>query len=371
MGEVIMNMFKKNNKKLILILALLLLISISITVYSLAQPSTVTNKVDENISQMETNYEYKATISPNMLYPEGGTIEVSDTMFKKITTAIPFDINSRIHSGKEVLVKGTYEVLLLVKAGDLWEKTFPLEQKQSFEHQSTKIAIIDKSFSIDMNKINSFITKVEEETGVRSDQYSIEVSPNIQGTITYAGKEVPLKIEDKLIFQYSYDKIVLASEKSVSSVTPFTTSETYTNTFQILGIVLPVNTVQVFSSLLSFLLLVAIIAIGYKNFAKLRVKRVTTQIEKINKKYGSRIITVSKKINMVNKSIFTLYSFKSVLKLSEDKELPIFFYRDSLEETGTYFVVDGDYLYTYETVKVDLVRNPNKDVGIGDAFAEN
>ena len=370
MGEVIMNIFKKNNKTLILILALLLLISTSITVYSLAQPSTVTNKVDENISQMETNYEYKATISPNVLYPEGGTIEVSDTMFKKITTAIPFDLNSTIHSGKEVLAKGTYEVLLLVKAGDLWEKTFLLEEKQSFEHKSTNIAIIDKPYLIDMSKINSFITKVEEETGVRSDQYSIEVSPNIQGTITYAGKEVPFKMEEKLIFQSSYDKIVLASEKSATSVTPFTTSETYTNSFQMLGLDLPISTVQLVSSLLSFLLLITIIALGYKNIAKLRVKRVTTQIDKINKKYGSRIITVSKKINMVNKSIFTLYSFKSVLKLSEDKELPIFFYRDSLEEIGTYFVVDGDYLYTYETVKVDVIRNPNKDV-IGDAFAES
>lgn len=371
MGEIIENIFNKKNGKLILILAILLLISASITVYSITQPSTITNQVDDNISQMETIYEYQATIKPNVLYPEGGTIEVGDTIFKKITTAIPFYMKTTIKSTNEVLAKGTYEIELIIRAGELWEKKFPLDIKQSFEQKGTEISLLDKMLNIDLEKVNTFIIQVEEETGMRSDQYTIEVVPNMQGTINFNEKEVPFQMEEKLIFQDSYDKIVLGSETRFESITPFTTTQKYTNTFQIFGLDLPISTIQLVSSLLSFLLLVAIIALGYKNFAKLRVKRVTTQIEKINKKYGSRIITVSKKINMMNKSIFTLYSFKSVLKISEDKELPIFLYRDALEEIGTYFVVDGDYLYTYDTVKVDLIRNSNKDVDIGDAFAEN
>ena len=130
-------------------------------------------------AQIGDNYDYKATITPNILYPNGGTVEVGDTIFKKITTAIPFNLKSTINSDNEVIAKGTHEVQLLVNAGDLWERSFPLEQKKSFEQKGTEISLIDTAYKIDLGKVNTFITQVEEETGIRPSQYTIEVVPNI------------------------------------------------------------------------------------------------------------------------------------------------------------------------------------------------
>ncbi len=369
MRKIVANLFKKTNIKLIYVLLPIFIVSAAISVYSLSKPASVTEVINDNSLQMETSYDYKATITPNILYPEGGTIEVGNTIFKKITTAIPFTLKSTVKSENEVIAKGTHEVQLVVKAGEFWDKTFPLESKQSFEQKGTDLSILNETFTIDLEKIKTFITQVEEETGIRPDQYVLEVVPNIQGTINYAEKESVLKAEDKLIFQYSYEEIKLASEKEYSSVTPFTTNQVIKNTISLFGFVIPLNLVQIVSMLLSVLLLIPMVFI-YKTWMKDQIKPTMSQVDKINKKYGSRIITVSQKENVSQKSIFTLYSFKSLLKISDEKELPIFSFRESLNESATYFIIDGDYFYNYETSNVSLVRSTNKDTGVGKAYVE-
>ena len=83
-----------------------------------------------NTSQIETSYDYKATITPNILYPNGGTVEVGDTIFKKITTAIPFNLKSTINSDNEVIAKGTYEVQLASQGRGPLGKIIPFRAKK-------------------------------------------------------------------------------------------------------------------------------------------------------------------------------------------------------------------------------------------------
>lgn len=368
MGEIIANLFKKYNKNLFFIIAILLLISVAILVYSLSRPTTLTIKKNDNLSHMETIYEYQATIKPNVLYPQGGTIEVGDTIFKKITTAIPFHMKSTIKSENEVLAKGTYEINLIVKAGELWEKTFPLDKEHAFQKNGTEISILDKSYNIEIERIQTFITQVEEETGIRSDQYSIEVVPNIQGTINYSGKEIPIKINDKLSFQYTYEKIILASEKSFSSTVPFSNFEEITNFLGILNLELSVETVRISSSLVSLLLLICTIFMGYKTQWNVRIKPIPTQVEKINKKYANRIIPVSNKMNTDQKSIITLQSFSSVLKIADEKELPIFYINNTQQDIAIYFIVEDEYLYQYEVSKIDILSRSSKKAPGSDRY---
>ena len=365
MVEIVARVFKKNNKKLLIIFTVLLLMSTSITVYSMSQPNTLTNKSDENVSRIDTIYDYKATIKPNLLNPEGGTIEVGDTFFKKITTAIPFTIKSTILSDNEVQANGTYEINLIVKAGELWEKTFPLDKEQTFQQNATEISILDKSYNIDIEKMKTFITQAEEETGVRSDQNTIEVIPTIKGTINYDGQEVPFQVNEKLIFQYTYEKIILASEKSYTSSLPFSTTKEITNSMGIFNLELPVDIVRIVSAFLSITLLISTLFIGYKTQWKVRIKPIPTQIEKINKKYSSRIIHVAEKINTNQKSIITVQSFTSILRIADEKELPIFHINNQQSEFATYFIVEGEYFYQYEVSKIEnvLSRSSKKAPG--------
>ncbi|MGB2993667.1 MAG: DUF5305 family protein [Paenisporosarcina sp.] len=368
MRKISVNKFKGNNKKIVFTLVVLLIISLPISVYALLKPPTTSNQITDNNLEIDTSFDYKATIKPNLLYPEGGTIDVGDTIIKNITTSIPVDLKSTIHSENEVIAKGTHEIQLVVKATDLWERSFSLAEKQTFEHKGTEISIVDSTVSVNLEEVKSFIKQVEEETGISPEQYSIEIVPNILGTITFEGKEREFQLDDKLAFQYYYDEVVLASEKTFSSVTPFTSTEVITNSFRIFGLTLPLIPVRTVSTIFSSILFIAFIYV-YKNFVNNRIKPIRSQIDKINKKYGNRIISVSQKVNMDEKSIITLSSFISVLKVADEKELPIFCHKIHEDGTALYFIVDGDYVYNYETIKSTLIHSTEKGIISDNAYA--
>ncbi|WP_423800229.1 DUF5305 family protein [Neobacillus sp. SAB-20_R2A] len=346
------NMLKRYNKKLYTIIVILLVLSVGLTIYTFLQPATTTVQVNDNTSLIETGYDYKAEIIPNILYPNGGTVDAGKTIFKKITTAIPFSLKSTIHSKRQVTAKGTHEVQLIIKAGDVWERSFQLEPKRRFEQSGTEISVINDPYKIDLAQVEAFISQVEQETGITPDQYTLEVLPDIQGTIKYSGVEKPFQVQDRLIFQYSMEEIPLASEKGFTSMVSFTSSQVMTKKIEAFGVQLPLRFVRISSALLSIFLLVTSIYM----IKRLKIDVLSTEtleIEIINKRYASRIIPVSQKINIAQKSIFSLDSFKSIIKISDEKELPIFFNKDHKEESAVFFIVDGDYLYTYETPKTN------------------
>lgn len=370
MQEIITKLLKKISQKTNLLLGLTLLLTATVSVYSLLKPVTTTNENTDNSVHIGTTYDYKAKVMPNILYPNGGTIEAGDAIFRKITTAIPVNLKTTVNFGDEITVKGTHEVQLVINANGLWEKSFPLDQQQSFEQKGTEISIIDKSYQIDLEKINAFIIQVEEETGIKSAQYTIEVVPNIFGTINNAGTEWDFQVQDKLIFQYAHDEIKLASEKAFTSAISFSKPEVITNTFNLLGLALPLALVRTVSVLGSFMLVITLV---YLNKSRLIIRKapVPSQIERINKKYGSRIIQVSERENIAQKSIITVTSFKSILRIADEKELSIFFQKVHYDGRAVYFIVEGDFLYTYETVKIDLARNTRKAVRSDELYAEN
>jgi hypothetical protein len=347
---------------------ILMIFSTGFTIYTFLQPATTTNQVNDNTSKIETGYDYKAEITPNVLYPKGGTVDVGNTIFKKITSAIPFNLKSTIHSERQVTARGTHEVQLSIKAGELWERKFPLEQKQVFEQKGTDISVVDYTSKIDLEQVQSFIMQVEQETGIKPTQYTLEVLPNIQGTINDSGVEKTFQLQDKLIFQYSFEEILLASEKNFTSMISFTSSQVDSKSFTVFGQELLLSFVRIGSTICSILLLL-IFLYAAKISKTIMITTKTSEIEIINKRYANRIIPVSQKINITQKSIFVLDAFKSIIKIADEKELPIFFNKDQKEEMAIYFIVDGEYLYTYESRKMNNVPETEKLTGSDKAYA--
>lgn len=367
MRKTLAKIFKKNNKNLFIILIILLAVSTTLSVFSLLQPTTITNQTSGNTPQIVTNYDYKATITPNILYPNGGTIDAGETIFKKITTAIPFNLNSTIHSQGEITAEGTYEVQLVIKAGGFWERAFPLEQKQTFHLSGTTLPVIDQAFTIDLEKIYDFIMQVEHETDIRPSEYSIEVVPNIEGTIHSAGKELAIPKQDNLIFQYLYEEMTLASDTTFTSqLTPVVATQIMPNSFNLFGLSVPLASIRISSTILSFFLLLSII---YLRKSTLTQRSTLPCIEKINKKYAKRLIPVTQKINVNENSIFTLDSFKSILKIADEKELPIFFCKNHQVGSAEYFIVDGNYVYSYQTALTGVVQGAADESEKGKAYA--
>lgn len=361
---------KKNTKTLCYILAPLLLITTIISIISLLQPAISTSQITENMTNIETSYDYKATIIPNVLYPKGGTIEVEDTIFTTITAGLPLNLKSTISSDNEVTVKGTHQIQVILNAPGLWERVFPMGQKESFKFFGTNMSLIDSALTIDLNEINAFIGQVEAETEIRAEQYTIEVVPNLEGIIKHAGRDLPIPEQDPLTFQLANDEIVLIGDSSSTSITPFTTTQVLTNTFNFFGAALPLGFVRVVSTLLATLLIILLIYV-FNNSRTSNEKSSPTEVDKINKKYGGRIIPIDQNINTNHKTIIILQSFKDVIKIADEKELPIFCYKVHLDGSAVYFIVDGDYLYNYKTIKL-IIAHPTETVVESDkAYAKS
>ncbi|WP_192797456.1 DUF5305 family protein [Psychrobacillus glaciei] len=354
MKEVVEKLLKRDKKKVSFILLLLLTMSAIISVYSWSMTSSDTTQINENVSQIQSSYDYKATLIPNILYPKGGTVEVGNTIMKKVTKEIPFTLLTTINSGVPVSAKVSHEVNLLLRAGEYWERSFPLEQKKTFEKTGAEVSIINGNYKIDLEMIKNFITKVEDETGVRADKYTMEIVPNVQGTISYNGTVKDIQMEDHLIFQLSYDEILLASEKEFASSVPFISTKVSSNTISLFGFDTSPVPVRITSTVF-VLLFVVLISYLNKDFMANRKRIVPSQGEKIIKKYGNRLIPVSNKVEIDRKSIVTLNSFKAIIQIADAKELPIFYYESKL-----YFIIDGDYMYQYEINEMELSRSRSR-----------
>ena len=360
---------KNNAKAVFYALLLLAVISGVVLVQSLLQPLTTTSEFNDNNANLETSYDYKATITRNVLYPKGGTIDVGDTIFTKITTAIPFDLTTSLSLDHEATIRGSHEVQLVIIAGELWSRVFPLENKQLFELTGTDLAVIDKPYEVKLNEITTFIAQVEEETGIRADQYSIVIAPNIEGTIAYAGETIPFPEQESLVFQLTNDELILLSEKSFKNATHFTSTGIMTNGFKFFGSSLSLVHVRVISSIFSFLMLLSLIYL-YPILIASRKNTSKNQVDKINKKYGNRIIPVSQKVNSDNKTMITLQSFNSIIKIADEKELPIFYHQIHQDESAIYFIADGDYLYNYETIILTTARSTEEILDGDEAYAK-
>jgi hypothetical protein len=74
-------------------------------------------------------------------------------------------------------------------------------------------------------------------------------------------------------------------------------------------------------------------------------------------------------LNPLNR-IFTRQSFKSIIKIAIEKELPIFHHRIHQVVSAIYFFTAGDYLYNYETIKLTIVRSFEEILDGDEAYAK-
>ena len=68
--------------------------------------------------------------------------------------------------------------------------------------------------------------------------------------------------------------------------------------------------------------------------------------------------------------MITLQSFKSIIKIADEKELPIFYHQIHQDGSAIYFIADGDYLYKYETIKLTIARSTEEILDGDEAYAK-
>ncbi|WLR55491.1 DUF5305 family protein [Mesobacillus subterraneus] len=308
----------------------------------LTPADNVETKINNSISQ-NTVFDYKATVTPNTLYPDGGTIEPGKSIFTNITSSIPVNIKTSIQSDNPIEAEGTKEIVLSISSGDLWEKEFPLKPAESFSLTGKDLSIVDGKYIIDLDKVSNFIETVESETKISNSSYMVSIKPKFEGFLTYKDNQYEFKNDALLSFEYTKEKISLMNENGLEYVNNSNVEDNIvTDTrFQILGIDAPLEIVRWASTFLSILLL---IVLGLIYFSK-KTGSGSHEAESIDKKFKSRIINVSEELDLSGKTKIPLTAFKDLIQISEERELPVF--KQESQSFLHFFVLENDFCFIY------------------------
>ena len=345
---------KKNYTIINYLLLTFLAISAILAIFTWLQPTTVTQN-SENTLTIESSYDYKATITANSLFPEGGTVDTGNTIFKNITQAIPITLDTVINFKEPVSAEGTHEIQLLLKAGEYWERTFPLQEKRSFQQEGTEISVLNEAFEIDLEMIKEFIAEVEKDLSIRPEFYTLEVMPNLTGTISRDGMVQEIQQANNLKFQIYFEEVLLASDTSFTSSYPYSETMTYANTVQLFGMGASIVLLRNIGTA-GVIFFLAIILLMNKDAVVGRLYRPSSESVKIEKKFGDRLIPVSQEVMMDSKNVISFDSFKSLIQLADAKDLPVFQFKNASHHTVLYFMIERDYVYQLEVHEAPLTR---------------
>lgn len=316
---------------------------------ALFTPKQINKTYTENKIQQKTSYSFKAEIIPCTLYPQGGIISPEGPMFTKITNTIIVDVVSLVISDKPVKLTGSYKTVVELAAEDLWKKEYLLDQKNHIELEGKEIEYFKKSYSVDLTKINDFIFKVEEEINIRPNKYTIRIKPYFIGSIVYQDEVIDIDSSPEFNFDYSNGKIQLSEETPQNNTfikeDIVEKHKTIYQSLNILGVGLPLIFSRYLFTILCILILSFYVYTAIKAIKSKR--RMLTEAQKIDKKYHNRMIHVYTGFDLSNKNVITLTCFKSLVQLSDDKDLPILRYGGKEDKTVMYYIIDGDCVFVF------------------------
>lgn len=360
MNKVKSDLFKriKNKKKILYGFIAILWIVLTIFVFNiLRHPIEALKETNENNIVQETTFSYKADMLPFSLNPNGEIIDIKEGAFTKVTKNIILHITTFIKTDNPVSLSGTKKVILKLVAEDLWEKEYVLDRETSFKIDGTDNKIIDSDYIINIGELTSFMTMVEEEIGTRPGKYIFEIKPIINGTIMYNGQEIPIDQDAQTFIDYSQTQIKVSGENKFTKTVPVTTNFIISQRLNILGMEIPMKIAKyLFGSIYSIISIILVtMAVHYLKTNKLSLSE--SQI--IDKKYHVRLINVMQEVDKLDKDKVVLDSFKSLLKISDEREAPIFSYKG--HDKVVYYVMDEGYIFIY---KIDNNLEENLDLQI-------
>lgn len=72
-----------------------------------------------------------------------------------------------------------------------------------------------------------------------------------------------------------------------------------------------------------------------------------TEADEIERKYKNRLICVQQPVDCKGKISIHLESMKSLVRIADEQDRGILRYNSDTEEKIFYYVIEGDFIYTY------------------------
>lgn len=348
------------SSKIMLGVSILLLVLFSAIAFrTFTSPEHVNMVTYMNNIQQKTDYSYKIDVIPSSLYPYGGTITPEHRIFTKITENLIVSISSMIRAEKPVLVEGSYKIIIKLVAEDLWEKEYNIIiSNQKINIEGTEISLINDAVRIPIHDILEYTQIMEQELGYSSDRYLISINPIIEGTIKAGNKSNPIASPPELTFSLTSRDISLIGEKSFVNDNPVQETEVLVSDYNFMGFSIPLSIARLVSFILTLGPLTYISL--YTVNALRNQKENTYESVAIDLKYKNRLINLKRSFDYSDKYILIVDDFKSLVRIADEKELPILRFEASAVSVN-YFVINGQCIYSYQCDNTSQINHSNAE----------
>ncbi|NLX69829.1 MAG: DUF5305 domain-containing protein [Clostridiales bacterium] len=335
---------KRSKVMLGIAVALLILFSV-FTYHTFTSPEHIERVTYKNYIRQQSDYSYKIDVVPSSLYPHGGIIVPEHRIFTRITKGLILNIHSFIKAEKPIAVNGNYKIIAKITAEDLWEKEYAvLKQGQYLSKKGTEISLIDDEIYIPISDIFRYTEEIENELDFSPDQYKLSIIPVIEGTIKAGDKSNPIASPPELTFAFTSREITPISELNFVNDNPIKETEVLSSGYSLMGLSISLSVARLVSSILTLVPLTYIVYF-IANVLKKQKKNVYESVA-IDLKYKNRLINLKRSIDFSGKCILILDDFKSLVRIADEKEMPILRFEDSAANVD-YYVIDGQCIYNY------------------------
>lgn len=317
----------------------LAVIFLALGIFAFIRP--LTRPADKLQYLQESRFSYSATGTP-VIY-DTNVVRSGEPVFPRLTCYLNIGFTYNVLGDQLQGISGTHQLVARVadeQSG--WQRTIPMNQPSSF---------VGNTFSttsmLDLCQIVTLVNTLEQETGLRANNYTLEIIPQVTMTGIMAGTQVNDSFSPRLVFRFDKVHFSLSTPKgqddplnySLQSSVPNPNLEA--NTFSLLGLKPTVLTVRMAALFGLAISLVGLLLIG------LQFIGANGQNEEamIRLKYGALLVNVYERDIEPVSRLIDVTTIDELAKLAERQSTVIL--HMMINFLHFYYVQSNDVTYRY------------------------
>jgi signal peptidase I len=313
----------------------------ALLILTFARPLT---RPASNQTYQQTGYFfYSASTTPGVY--DSDTIQTGDPIFTKLTCLVKVGMVYNIEGSNLAEIHGSHQLNARISDEQSgWQRTLPLEAETPFSGNSYFSTV-----NLDLCQIQSLVSAVEQQTGMHSNTYTLEVVNHTTILGKMAERPVLDTFDSNLTFRFDKTHFYLATEAGRG--TPIRTAKEGTlpgagqeaNTFTLAGQQVPVATARLLATMGFLLSVIILLTLGWHFFngAKSDPEKI------IRLKYGNLILDAYSMNLHPNLPIIDVASMDDLARLAERHNTMITHIR--LNFLHYYLVQSEGAIYRYVT----------------------
>ncbi|MGB7876752.1 MAG: signal peptidase I [Anaerolineales bacterium] len=320
-------------------LGLLFFAFLALSLYAFSRPVLITS--NNILYQQDGHFSYSATGTPGIY--DSNTVQPGEPIFPNLTCTLNVGFSYNLTGNQIQGITGSHQFYARVLDGQSgWSRTIPMSQVLAFNRTS-----FFNTSTLDLCQVEALVATLEQETGLRSSTYTMEVVSAVTIMGNVMGEIVSDSFAPVLTFKFDQTHFYLDSHNTnediftASKPTMSSATTSQANILPLFGLKPTVQTARIAAIVGVILSLIGLLILGlYAYFAVQQDQEALIRL-----KYGSLLVDVYEGAYETALPIIDVTSIDNLAKLAERHSTVILHItRDFLQD---YLVQGSNATYRY------------------------